>query len=111
MWAELVQRAGGGRDPGIRVLLSRVLADHEARLRTWPAAMTVHHAYRSGLLEHILQIARVVEALARLYGADADLLFAGAVLHDIGKLQELDYEAAPSYSREGNLVGHIALAS
>ncbi|MBP1606949.1 MAG: metal dependent phosphohydrolase [Acidobacteria bacterium] len=109
MWAELQARIAGVSDPAIRVLLSRIAADHEDRLRVWPAALTVHHAYRGGLLEHVLQIARNVEALGRAYDANLDMLFAGAVLHDIGKLRELDYDSVPVYSREGNLVGHIGI--
>lgn len=109
MWADLETRVAAMRDPALRALVARIVTDHGDRLRVWPAALTVHHAYRGGLLEHVLQIAQVVEALGSMYGADADLLFAGAVLHDIGKLRELDYDVAPAYSREGNLVGHIAL--
>lgn len=109
MWRELLSRIAGATDPGIRALLMRIVQDNEARLRIWPAAVTVHHAYRGGLLEHLLQIARTCRALAEIYDADADLLLAGAVLHDIGKLQELDYDLSTTYSREGNLVGHIAL--
>jgi 3'-5' exoribonuclease len=71
--------------------------------------VTVHHAYRGGLLEHVLKLAEVGETLARAYGADADLLLAGAVLHDIGKLEELTYDGVASYSRAGNLVGHITI--
>ena len=52
----------------------------------------MHHAYRGGLLEHVLKIAEVGSALAASYGADADLVVAGAVLHDIGKLEELSYD-------------------
>jgi 3'-5' exoribonuclease len=109
MWRELVERVAGVADAGVRALLSRMVQDHEAQLRVWPAALTVHHAYRGGLLEHILQVARVAGALAQLYGADQDLVLAGAILHDIGKLRELEYDLATSYSREGNLVGHIPL--
>jgi 3'-5' exoribonuclease len=109
MWAELQARIESVADPGIRVLLSRIASDHEERLRVWPAALTVHHAYRGGLLEHILQIAGVVESLGRAYEADSDMLVAGAMLHDIGKLRELDYDSVPAYSREGNLVGHIGI--
>jgi 3'-5' exoribonuclease len=109
MWQELQRRIDGVADPGIQALLRRVVADHGDRLRVWPAARTVHHAYRSGLLEHILQVARVGEALAAIYDADADLVFAGALLHDIGKLYEIDYSRVGTYSLEGNLVGHIPL--
>jgi 3'-5' exoribonuclease len=109
MWRELHTRMAALGDAGLRALLSRIVADHEAQLKVWPAALTVHHAYRGGLLEHILQVARTCDALGAIYDADRDLLLAGAVLHDIGKLRELDYDLAISYSREGQLVGHIAL--
>lgn len=110
MWDELAARVASVEDPHVRVLLSRVLADHQAQLREWPAAQTVHHAYRGGLLEHLTKMAEIGDALARAYGASADLILAGVVLHDIGKLQELAYDAGTAgYTREGNLVGHIAL--
>jgi 3'-5' exoribonuclease len=109
MWQELLQRIQAVGDEGIRGLLSRIVTENEDRLRTWPAARTVHHAYQSGLLEHILDVARAGRALAEAYGANPDLVFAGAVLHDIGKLQELEFSRVGSYSFEGNLVGHITL--
>lgn len=109
MWVELQGRLDAVTDAGIRTLLARIVADHGERLKVWPAAQQVHHAYRSGLLEHVLQVARTADALAEIYGANRDLVFAGALLHDIGKLYEIEYDRAPSYSFEGNLVGHIAL--
>ena len=77
----------------------------------WPAAQIVHHAYRGGFLEHILQMARVgAPAGATLTARTRDLVLAGVILHDIGKLQELGYEGGgAATTREGNLVGHIAL--
>jgi 3'-5' exoribonuclease len=109
MWAELQTVVTGVGNPFLRALLERVVGEHEARLRIWPAAQVVHHAYRGGFLEHILQIARVATMLADAYQANRDIVIAGALLHDIGKLQELAYETATSYSREGNLLGHISL--
>lgn len=110
MWTELAALAEAVSDRHLRVFLLRLLADHEAALKEWPAAQTIHHAYRGGLLEHILSIAAAGKALARHYGASDDLLVAGAIIHDIGKLQELAYDnGAISYTRDGNLVGHIAL--
>jgi 3'-5' exoribonuclease len=109
MWAELQTVVSGVGDPFVRALLERVVAEQEARLRVWPAAQVVHHAYRGGFLEHVLQIARVAAMLADAYQANRDIVIAGALLHDIGKLQELTYETATSYSREGNLLGHISL--
>jgi 3'-5' exoribonuclease len=110
MWAELTDRVRAVADHHLRVLLSRILADHEPQLREWPAAQVIHHAYRGGFLEHIVKMAEVGTSVARAYDADADLVLAGVILHDIGKLQELAYEGgAISYTREGNLVGHIGL--
>lgn len=109
MWGELQGLIGRVGDPFVRELLVRITTEHAERLRIWPAAQTIHHAYRSGLLEHILSVARSALVLGEAHGANTDLLIAGAILHDIGKLQELDYDRAMSYSREGNLVGHIAL--
>jgi 3'-5' exoribonuclease len=109
MWLELQQVVAAIRNPPLRALLSRILTTHEEKLRIWPAARSVHHAYRGGFLEHVLKMAEAGRVLAGLYGADADLVVAGALLHDIGKLQELDYDVTTSYSRDGNLVGHITL--
>ena len=110
MWAELMQQVQEVRDANLRVLLTRIVADNEAQLRVWPAAQQIHHAYRSGFLEHITKMAEVGRLIARAYGASEDLVFAGVVLHDIGKLQELAYTGgSASYTRDGNLVGHIAL--
>ena len=111
MWAELQGRVAGVGNPFVKRLLEAIVAANETKLRVWPAAQTLHHAYRAGFLEHVLQMAAVGEMLARAYHADADLVLAGALLHDIGKLQELDYDLATSYSREGRLIGHIMLGS
>jgi 3'-5' exoribonuclease len=109
MWQELVAHVAGVRRPELRALLERVLAKHGPKLKIWPAAVTVHHAYRGGLLEHVLKIIQVGTALADAYQVDRDMIIAGAVLHDLGKIEELTYEGAVGYSVVGNLVGHIAI--
>lgn len=110
MWRELMTHLEAVRDPHIRVLLNRIVADHAAELKEWPAAQQVHHAYRGGLLEHKLKMAEVGRFLARAYGVNEDLVFAGVLLHDVGKLQELRYEpGSATYTRDGNLIGHIGL--
>ena len=110
MWSELQGHLGAVRNDHLRVLLNRIVADHAEQLRVWPAASVIHHAYRGGFLEHITKMAEVGRGVAAAYGADWDLVLAGIVLHDIGKLQELAYEGgSASYTRDGNLVGHIAL--
>lgn len=110
MWEDLQGHLRTVTNDHLRVLLNRIVADNENQLRVWPAAQTIHHAYRGGFLDHITKMAEVGRLVARAYGADEDLVFAGVVLHDIGKLQELAYEGgAGSYTRDGNMVGHIAL--
>jgi 3'-5' exoribonuclease len=110
MWAELTSRIDAVREPHVRVLLRRIAADHEPALREWPAARTIHHAYRGGLLEHVLKMMEAALPLARAYGANEDVVVAGILLHDIGKLEELASEPGGArYTRDGNLVGHIGL--
>lgn len=111
MWTDLQGVIGAMRDPHLQVLLGRMVADNESALRIWPAARRMHHAYRGGLLEHVLSMAEAARLLAALYGARADLVVAGAILHDIGKLQELLYDAGTTYTRDGNLIGHITLGA
>jgi 3'-5' exoribonuclease len=109
MWAELEQVIAGVTNPHLRALLSAIVEANAEKLRIWPAARTLHHAYRGGFLEHVLKVAAVGRLLATQYGADADLVVAGALLHDLGKLQELEYDITTSYTRDGNLIGHITL--
>jgi len=109
MWQELVAHVAGVRRPELRALLERILATHGDKLKIWPAAMTVHHAYRGGLLEHVLKIIEVGTTLADAYQVDRDMIIAGGILHDLGKINELTYEGAIGYSVEGNLIGHIAI--
>lgn len=110
MWTELTAMVAAVSDRHLRIFLARLMADHETALREWPAAQTIHHAYRGGLLEHILSMATAGKALAAHYGAREDLVVAGALIHDIGKLQELSYDqGAIGYTRDGNLVGHVVL--
>lgn len=111
MWEELEALVAHVQDPFIHALLARIVAEHGEKLRIWPAAQTVHHAYRGGFLEHILGVARTALSLGASYGANKDLLAAGAILHDIGKLQELSYDRSTGYTREGNLVGHVTLGA
>jgi 3'-5' exoribonuclease len=111
MWAELQGRLASITDPHLRELLDRLMQRHGEKLRIWPAARQVHHAYRSGLLEHILKIMEVGAFLADAYGARRDLVLAGALVHDLGKLEELTYDVAVDYSLVGNLLGHIVIGA
>ncbi len=80
------------------------------KFKTAPAAKTMHHAYIGGLLEHTLSMALLVEKISGHYGGiNTDILFTGAILHDIGKVRELDYQFKIDYSDEGRLLNHIVI--
>ena len=111
MWAELEQRIASVEFAPLRTLLTSIVHQHADKLRIWPAARQIHHAYRSGLLEHVLKIMDLAVFMAGTYGLRRDLVIAGALLHDIGKLEELSYNVAIDYSLEGNLVGHIVIGA
>jgi 3'-5' exoribonuclease len=120
MWAELRAIVSGIANDHVRGLLNAFLDDPDvaARFRVAPAAKTIHHAFRSGLLEHVLSLLRLAKVVGRHYAdnygpaqnIDPDLLIAGIVLHDIGKIYELSYERGFNYAPEGQLLGHIAIA-
>ncbi|MGE0760669.1 MAG: 3'-5' exoribonuclease YhaM family protein [Pirellulaceae bacterium] len=78
------------------------------RLRSAPAGVKNHHAYRGGLLDHIVSLMEVVASVAPHYPVlDQDLLLMGAFLHDVGKIDELVYERDLGYSDAGQLLGHV----
>ncbi len=112
MFAELRGLVSSLSNHHIRALLDAFLDDPEIapRYKIAPAAKTIHHAFRSGLLEHVLSVCGLAKLAAEHYKTvDLNLLIAGAVLHDIGKIHELSYERGFSYSAEGQLLGHIAI--
>jgi 3'-5' exoribonuclease len=75
-----------------------------------PAGIKNHHAYVGGLLEHVVNMLEVADRILPLYPElDGELLLMGIFLHDIGKVRELAYDRAFSYTDEGQLVGHIAI--
>ena len=76
-----------------------------------PAAKGFHHIYLGGLLEHTLSTVRLLDKVADHYpNLDRDLLIAGGMLHDIGKIYEFNYESLIEYSDEGRLIGHIVMS-
>ena len=82
----------------------------ESSFRTSTAAISMHHAYRHGLLEHTTHMVRAARSLLPLYPeVDPDLSIAGVLLHDIGKLEEYEGALAPTISRIGTLQGHVVL--
>jgi len=113
MWAELRGITAAIGNPHLHQLVAALLDDPEIarRYRRAPAAKQIHHAYLSGLLEHVLSLCHLARMAAAHYPLiDGDLLMAGVVLHDIGKIYELSYDRGFSYSDEGQLLGHMMIA-
>lgn len=113
MAAEFLALAKSVSDPFIKKLLLKFFSDDEffALFKKAPAAKLMHHAYLGGLLEHTLGVARLADAVSKLYPSlDRSLLMAGAMLHDIGKIQEFSFDSHRfDYSDTGRLMGHMVL--
>jgi 3'-5' exoribonuclease len=102
----------GMKNPWLKRLCSDILSDPKIveRFKRAPAAKTMHHAYIGGLIEHVVGLCGLARQIAAHYlELDVDLLLTAALLHDVGKLDELCYERAVSYSVEGQLLGHIVM--
>jgi 3'-5' exoribonuclease len=113
MWAELRGYVSAFSNEHLRTLIFAFLDDPilAAQYKSAPAAKRLHHAWLGGLLEHVVTLVRVCRATAPFYPeVDPDLLVAGAILHDIGKLRELHWESSFGYTMEGQLIGHISIA-
>lgn len=112
MFRELRSWIASMTDPHLKPLLEAIFANEETALayRTAPAAKSVHHNWIGGLLEHVLSLCRLAKFAAAHYeGIDFDLLLAGVLLHDLGKISELGYWRSFQYTTEGQLLGHIAI--
>lgn len=90
--------------------LVKYLADKfKEKLYVFPAAVSIHHEYASGLLMHSTTMAKVADELCKIYPLDRDILISGILLHDIGKCIEFEGPAVYHYSLEGKLLGHISI--
>ena len=99
-------------NPDLRDLLMKFLDDDSLtdRLKAAPAGIKLHHAYPGGLIEHIAQLSSLAAAIGPMYDlVDTDLLVAGAILHDLGKIDELSYDASFGYTDVGQMIGHIVI--
>ena len=76
---------------------------------SFPAAVSIHHEYSSGLLMHSVSMADLATYLCPIYDADHDILVTGCLLHDLGKIIELEGPIVYKYSTEGKLLGHISI--
>ena len=110
MFDEVRSILGTINHAALKSLADTYLADEElmAAFRRCPAAVSVHHAFIGGLLEHTLQLLKVADATLPLYPLlNRDLVIMGLFLHDMGKTVELKWEKGFDYTTEGNLIGHV----
>lgn len=112
MWAQLLEFANSIENPWLKKLVNGIIGDPAtaARYKRAPAAKVMHHAYLGGLLEHVIGLCGLAKQVAAHYPElNADLLLTVAILHDVGKLDELCYDRAIGYTTEGQLLGHIVM--
>ena len=113
MYAQLVAIIATINHPHIKTLLENLLIkDNEraAALKSHSAAKLLHHGYMGGLLEHILSVAEICDFMSTHYKhVNRDLLLAGALLHDIGKIYELSPMPKNEYTDDGQMLGHIII--
>ncbi|HEY3441262.1 MAG TPA: HD domain-containing protein [Paludibaculum sp.] len=112
MMAEVLALVSAMKNPHLRALMEAIFADPEiaSRYKLAPAAKGIHHAWLGGLIEHVLSLCALARFMAVHYpGLDEDLLLTGVLLHDIGKITELNYTRSFSYSTEGGLLGHMQI--
>jgi 3'-5' exoribonuclease len=112
LWVQLLEYADSIASPWLKKLVNGVITDPAiaARYKRAPAAKVMHHAYLGGLLEHVIGLCGLAKQVAAHYPElNADLLLTVAILHDVGKLDELCYDRAIGYTTEGQLLGHIVM--
>jgi 3'-5' exoribonuclease len=112
LYAQLLEFAGSIQNAWLKKLATGIVSNPEiaVRFKRAPAAKVMHHAYLGGLIEHVISLCGLAKQVAAHYPElDVDLLLTAAILHDVGKLDELCYERAISYTVEGQLLGHIVM--
>lgn len=112
MLEEIYLFAAKIKNTEIRSVVMHILDEKEEKLSYYPAAKSLHHAIRSGLLYHVVRMLRTAEALCGVYqGVNPDLLFAGVILHDMAKIGELSSNelGIAEYSKQGQFLGHIVM--
>lgn len=98
------------RNPNIQRVTRHLVKKYQEELLTFPAATKNHHEYMSGLAYHVVSMLGLAKAISGLYPSlDKDLLYAGVILHDLGKVHELSGPVSTVYTVEGNLLGHITI--
>lgn len=110
---ELVKKFHGYVDsvqnPDLKKILAYFIDKYKDQLYDYPAAVSIHHEYSSGLLVHCTTMADIAEQLCKIYPVDRDLVITSILLHDFGKITELEGPVVYKYSTKGKLIGHISI--
>ncbi|MCQ2457462.1 MAG: HD domain-containing protein [Clostridia bacterium] len=111
MRAEIEETVDAFTSAKLKKLVSEMLKEAGPMLEYYPAAQRMHHAERSGLLHHTISMLRLAKAMLPVYPfLNADLLYAGVILHDLGKIDEMksdEFGNVTDYTRDGQLLGHL----
>jgi 3'-5' exoribonuclease len=112
-WEALDRRRRGIRKPRLARVVNLFYEDDGFRENygACPASIHGHHARLGGLLQHTVEVLAIARTIARACGADLDLVVAGALLHDIGKLESYAWDRVFEYTERGSLVGHVVLGA
>lgn len=98
------------KNPTISRITRHIMKKYQEQILVFPAATKNHHDYASGLLDHVVSMLRLSRSICDLYPTlNRDLMYAGVILHDIGKVIELTGPVGTAYTVEGNLLGHISI--
>src|SRR5574337_64438 len=111
LFAALLKRVQQMPQGPLQTLLLRIFEDPEIarKYKLAPAAMSYHHAFLGGLIEHVSSLVGLGDRISDHYPSlDRELILSGLLLHDLGKIDELNFTRGFSYSRRGQLVGHIS---
>lgn len=111
MFSEMTALLHSLTHPAAKAMAEAYLCDTDLmeKMRVAPAAMQIHHAWIGGLLEHTLQLMKLADGMLPNYPRlNRDIILIGLFIHDLGKTEELRWDRGFEYTREGNLIGHIA---
>lgn len=99
-------------NPVIKKIVLKTISKYKDEYFSFPAAVSIHHNFISGLAYHAYSMLVLSDNYLKLYTyLNKDLVYAGIILHDIGKVKELSSSKAPEYTEEGNLLGHISIGA
>ncbi|MEM0360481.1 MAG: HD domain-containing protein [Candidatus Diapherotrites archaeon] len=113
LYSQLLEEIGLVENPKLRELLEKIFKekDFAEKFKRHPGAIEIHHGRVSGLLEHVLEVVGFCKKACELFPSlDKDLVIAGALLHDIGKIEEIEMTSRIKGTVKGQLLGHISLS-